>query len=220
MNDAGRLLQVAACILVLACAPFARAGIFGTVGATQISPPPSVQGNVLESNSTMYVFVERSGIALPAETQVDISQPSTFHELSDLTPASVPAGTLLDSYYVHFDPVGTTTSRTLTAAVTFDQPVLGIQARTATLVPSIPDLGSPSTLYDTVGGPGADYGQDYVTLASDLRTVGMTFTANSGQDEIRVLVAAPEPVTLAPLAMALLLIRRRQRGSRVGIRRG
>ena len=73
---------------------------------TKIAAPPSVMINALESDTTMFAFDEQQKVTLASGLAVDITSPGTYDDSSDLTPATIPAGTVVNSDFVNADKVG------------------------------------------------------------------------------------------------------------------
>ena len=201
--------------IVCIASPAVAESTSATGAVTVVSPPASVIQNTYESNNEIRLFQERLSVALVEDIGVDISVPSTINSIDDFSPSVVPEGTIVSSTYVIFDPIGTTTMRTLSGSVSFDQNIIGIIYRTASLTPTHLALGNSDTTYqmtNDIGAYGADYGQDPVTLTTDRHTVVFTFSADSSADSIRIITAAPEPSLLVMLlasAVTLLVGRRR-----------
>ena len=108
----------------------------------------------------------------------------------------IPAGTVVDVYYVYFDPLNDSAFGT----VTFDAPVLGIVAHTERLQGS-DFLRVPGALYPANpafanrGWEDNEWGQ----LSADRMTLTFNASATSPGDQFRIITAAaavPEPASL------------------------
>ena len=188
-------------------------------------PPASVDIGDLESNTKTFFFLERTGVELPANFNVNIVAPGTYQGTSTGDVNSLPEGDLVDSYFVHFDPIGAPTSadpaRFSDGSITFEKEVIAIITQDGLLETS-ESLGfaSPTTLYPAPG-TAPDRGVDAVVNATDLvqlspdrHSVSFLFAARNPGDQMRILVASevPEPVSvlLASLCgVAGMLVRRR-----------
>lgn len=167
----------------------------------QIAPPASVVLGALESNSFVRLFDERTTVLLNQNVSVDITQPSTVGNSSDLTPGIISANQLIDSHLLHADPVGGGPV-TYQGSVTFDRPILGllVQANTLTATDSV--LGSLSTVYNPTIDRGFEWPSttvvgDMVQLSPDFRTITFVLKATSQYDQIRVITASvPEPSSI------------------------
>lgn len=182
------------------------AGIVGTTGAivdVTASPHASVLLGATESETEIRLFTEKGGVTLAAPVNVDVSVPGTYRFSGDspYTPATVPAGTSVDSFFLHFDRVSNTGSTRLTGSATFDCPILGVIALTPQLDASDAALGRVGTLYPT--GTEARRGlelEEEITLSADRKTLTVTL-AIQGQaapspedptlDQIRVITSCP-----------------------------
>ena len=182
---------VVAVVLGLIVAGLTATSVFAsiaTVGGsvTEISAPLSVKVGELRSNTEIFAFAEKQGVTLGTDLNVDLRP----YPLSG--PGSIPAGTTVDSHYIHFDP-STTTS--LSGSVTFSNPILGVIVRTSLLPVSDATLGATGTDYaGTTGARGSRDG-DTVTISIDGLTVTVNLTAvNTGRDDIRVVTISSEKV--------------------------
>jgi hypothetical protein len=187
----------------LLCAS-ANASIISITGnGLLIPPPPSVRVNTgLESDTDAFVFAERINDLLGASVPINISSPATYNSNASLTPSTIPAGTEVDSFYYHSDPIGSNVNnnRSYAVTITFNTNVLGIEVLDAQLGATNSPLGAPGTLYSS-SGQGLELGApDTVILSPDRRTVTISNSANTAADDIRI-VTVPEPATLALLGL-------------------
>ncbi len=179
-------------------------------GAVQLIPaPPSVQQGALESDTQIRFFSERRGVALSNGVGVDANAPGTYSSLAALTPGTVSAGTIVDSYYLHADPVGVGSVVQLQAgSVTFSTDVLGLIVLDPGLTASDAALGAPGTLYPP-GGRALEVGNptDTAILSADRRTVTLHLSNTGATDDVRVITAANPnasfgQITSAPFSAA------------------
>src|SRR5262249_3798437 len=94
------LLQatVAASIVSLGALSPAYADLSGVTGSVLvIAPPPSVAIDVLESNTNIFLFTERTTLTLPVAVTPSITVPGTYPP-NALTPTTLPVGTLVDTF--------------------------------------------------------------------------------------------------------------------------
>ena len=168
--------------------------------------PKSVRAGTFEHDSIM-VFEEQADVALPkallvvrgASFQQDAPQPSVPDRIT------LPAGTRVRSYYVHFDNVGTGRREVQSkGSITFDQPVLGLVIPSVGLKQTDSWLAHAETNYETdinrtlemrfMGSktykpqPNISGRYDEVYLGADGRTVEMDLLASWSVDQFRILV--------------------------------
>lgn len=188
--------------------------VVGTTGSiTQIAAPADVNDNVFESDTSIFLFEEQKGVT-------GISQASPL--LVDDVPGGAVepdqiAGVPVDSYFLHFDPVGIsgTDIMNLTGTVTFSTPILGLIwggvpcvncPPTTEYLDSSDWLGNPATVYPTGGlGRGLEVEdfyislttQDFVSVSPDGYTLILDLSAQPLRfDQIRVLTAVPVPAAV------------------------
>ncbi|MHC4415272.1 MAG: PEP-CTERM sorting domain-containing protein [Planctomycetota bacterium] len=209
---AGRVVAIPA--FLLATTSLAEAGIINTTGdIIQIPAPPSVMLDQFESASTIYAFDEVQGFTLTADVLVDASQSGTYSDPLQLTPATIPAGTFVNVYIVHFDPLGQTDTQ-VSGSVTFDQDILGIICMDATLDATDAQLGAPGTSYPTgTAHRELELGNDIFSIGPGMRTVTIDrYKTRTVMDQVRIITLVPEPSTIGLLGLAgLAVIRRRRR---------
>jgi len=181
----------------------------------------AVQFGDLKSDTELFTFQESSSLTLSQSVRVDITSAGTYQCDSSLTPGTIPAGTEVDSYFLHSEPVHQ--PKVYVGSITFSTPILGVIVLDAGLDRTDALLGAPGTLYPTGNaGRGLELSptEDYVSLSSDLKTLSVHFTTHSDIDEVRILTAAvPEPASLilaVPALVALPLLSRFVRRSKTG----
>lgn len=214
-------LLAASSVLTLASA---QAAIVSVTGAALLvaAPASAVQNSGLESFTHAALFGEQQNVLLTQSAQVNATTSGLFDALSDLTPGSIAVGTLVSSYYLHADPVGSSgvTYRYI-GSITFDTHILGVAALNAELL-STHFLGALGTAYPSAGSVnGLDYadGTDSFTISADRRTLGFNLVAWAGADALRVITAGstvPEPgaLGLGLAALGALALTRRERATR------
>lgn len=200
-------------LLVLALVVQALAGIVGTTGAVTdvtASPPTSVLLGAYESDTQLFLFAEQGNVTLAAPLNVDISVPGSYHFASSApyTPATIPTGTNVDSFFLHFDRIPETGFARLVGSVTFDCPIIGIMALTPQLDASDATLGRAGTAYptSTQSKRGLEFEED-VTLSADRKTLTVELEIQLGTipggpadntlDQLRVITSCP-PTGVCP----------------------
>jgi hypothetical protein len=208
--------------MLLWCATPTGASIIATSGdMTEIAGPVSFLAGETESSSTIFIFDEGTTL-LTEDVFVNAFGVGT-HDGSAPPYLIIPAGTRVNSYLVHFDPVGTSFT-TLTGTVYFEagETILGVQTHTPLLYATDGLLGDPSATYPTAFDEFRAFetlpGTDTVTLPVAMDSASFTLFAELGVDQARILTyAIPEPstfVALAGLVLCFTAARCRRRGQR------
>lgn len=160
--------------------------------------PASVRAGVFEHDYIL-VFPEQRDVVLPKTVPVTAAAPGEYPRPKGppLPQGRLRAGTRVSSYLVHYDrpPRG---ARRSAGSITFDQPILGIIPSPRQLTDTDAWLGNPATVYEKsperrieINGPPEIV--DRFTVGPDRRTLRLDWHVTALVDELRVLVAAPEP---------------------------
>jgi hypothetical protein len=196
----------------------AHANIIGTTGAVTLIPGPvDVSTGVFESDTEIRVFAELQNITLASDLTAEITIPSTCPSggTKNFSSGVIPAGTVINSFYEHFDCVRSDNNDPVLASgsITFDTDILGVIVLDGTLGNSTPYLGLSSVIYgdntnrglEIVGGGAGQDNNDQITLSSDRRTVTFSIRDGAGSDDVRIITAAvPEPSTFALLGFGVI----------------
>ena len=188
-----RILRWAALALgALVSSPLGASAITIT-GATVVPAPPEVKRGALESSTGILVFPEAQGFTLTTDLKLGKS-------------GTIAAGTVVDVYYITFDPV---TLQKLTAKVGFGVEVLGF-AKTTRNLKRTDFLGHPGTIYDNYRFRGLETGpgtsnRDSVKISADKKELNFDIRTLNPGDVVRVIVLheVPEPGTLLLFATGL-----------------
>lgn len=158
------------------------------------APPASVAEGALQDDTLTRVFFERR-VTLSTPRSADIGGP-------------VPAGTTVDSFFFHFDPLTEAPAQNSSGSVTFEGTILAVFIETTSLLITDAAFGAPGTTYGTgarglepPGLPTSD------TVEVNGNVLSFDFNATTSVDQVRVLVglaSVPEPGALALLAAAML----------------
>lgn len=165
----------------------------------EVDPPPSVAQNVFQSNSEIRFFIESENRELLSDLYVNISQGGFYADESNLTPSLIPQGTIVNSYFFHFDPFTSSSTRRV-GSITFAEDILGIVVLTNELVNSDSLLGHASTFYDH-GSVGqlelisSDIAGDviFVDDTAGQSTVTMDLISGSAWDHMRIITTITKP---------------------------
>jgi len=153
----------------------------------QDKPPQSLVLHVTE-NAKMVLYQERQNFVLPSSVSVDLSRPGTMMSGGTMSGGSVPAGTAVDCYLLHYDPVGPNGTQS-NAHVSFAGKILGAIVLTSGLRQTDSLLGAPGTAYDQkAGARGMEAGAEIMTLSQDMRTLVVDRLVVTGcMEEARIL---------------------------------
>ncbi len=196
-------LLVVASLLGIA-AP-AMAVVAGTTGQlVKIAPPSSVLQNASCSPDKVFTFDEQQGVTLGAEVRTDWKDPGTYTAYGAGTGVKVPAGTEVDSHFLHSVQLGCLGTSNREGTWRFSQDILGVIVSRDRLNKS-DYLGAPETTYPgLVPSREFDFGSgtsaDFVQII-DARTIYVRLQTPSGTtqaDQMRVLTKHnAEPVANA-----------------------
>ena len=170
------------------------------------TPPTSVEADILESNTDTFVFLERTGLTLPSNLEVNIVVPG-FYADSDLHDTQILPSGFVDSYFVHFDPVGTIPAGDPAAissgALTFEEEVVAVITNGTQLWDFEGEgLAAHNTIYPALDGSSARgldaADSDQIVLSPDRQTIFFNFAARGSTDQMRILTTSviPEPAVL------------------------
>ncbi|WP_145260463.1 FecR family protein [Calycomorphotria hydatis] len=159
----------------------ARGGIARIDGIVRTTPalPADLRHNALPTNDYMILVRECAGIEIMED--LIIEQPDGAVTLE--------AGTLVDSYLIHFDPEYSSTAPPV-GVITFSQPILAVASRTE-------DLNSTDNLCAVNGSRftnedyrGLEANHDQYEVTSNRKTLSFRFlrTAPVQMDQCRILV--------------------------------
>lgn len=182
---------------------------FTTVAMTEITAPVSFATGATES-STSIAILDEGITVLASDVELNVYGVGV-HGDNPPPYLVVPAGTRVQSYLVHFDPIGSSFA-TATGAVFFEpgETVIGIQTHTPLLYTTDGPLGHPLAMYpgvfDAFRGFETLPGTDTVTLPPGMGSASFTLFAELGVDHARIITSPviPEPTPIVLLAAGLL----------------
>jgi len=178
-----------------------------TAPFTESTPVSTVGGDNFD-NPNLYAFDESQNIVLPSAINVDNLADGLGGETIG---GSLPAGTVVASHYVFFDPTDFVNQQ---GTVTFDLPILAVLSSNTNLSATDSLLGNASVTY--LGGSlrGLE-GGDNVSITS-LNTISVDWDASTPGDYVRVLTGIPEPSTTVLLIFGLAFLGASRMGSKGG----
>ncbi len=177
--------------------------------------PPDVTGNNLISDTTVFLFQEKSNFTLLQDVNVDVIDTGSFGGNNpDNSPGVVASGIAVDVYYVHSKTSG---GIDFLATLQFDTEVLGIIASAENHSATNSSLGLAGVTYDNTSKFNLPATDDSLTLSPDRKNLSLNIDNGGGVDKVRILVAStsqasviPEPGSLVLLLLGIGLFLRRR----------
>ncbi len=175
-------------------------GVVSTDGGTRwlAKPPPSVEEGQLQSANDMFLFLERENVVLPRDIAITTEQRRGTQAHFGVEQATLPAGTRVDSYLLHFDPGASEESRR--GGVRFARPVLGLIARGDQLRATDDLFAAPGTRYvfqhPAESGLDDAQGDEYPDVVQYKDSDGQVYVLKSHRgsiDQVRILIPSEEP---------------------------
>lgn len=194
-------LRAVTAFVVLSGVSRVQANISGSTPATVvIAPPASTVPGALQSNTDIYAFEESQNFTMPGALVVNIpGTPGSYNSVASLPGGIIPAGTIIDSHFIHFDQVGAGTT-TLTGSVTFAGKIIGVMCRNAALNGS--DFLGVGTVYPAGNArrqldwdPGMP---EEITISADQYTINVKLITSNVVDQVRVITEAVDTNPLLP----------------------
>jgi prepilin-type N-terminal cleavage/methylation domain-containing protein len=152
---------------------------FGVSGPLNLvgDPPPSVvfdhpnaPNPEVASNTEAKVYVEQTDYTLPVDINVDCQTPGYYTTVNG-GGGSIPAGTVVDVYYVHFDPVGSKHSTITNGRINFTAEILGLIYSTGKLKTSDQHVGKEGVTYPSnQNARGFENNAEQYELTSDMKS--------------------------------------------------
>ncbi len=161
-----------------------------TSGSISYNPehPESLGYRAYVDDAKVNLFLENAYHRLPVDVRVHHTRPGNYKSL-ELPRATLPAGTHVHSYLLHYSPESG--RKIVRGSATFPGRILGIIGDTDMLNATNPVLGSSWTLQCRHAERGIestpDPNSDIVTLSADMRTLTVSMRTES-IDQMRVLV--------------------------------
>jgi len=138
--------------------------VFGNKGFAQPSG--------MESNSSIFMFTEREDYVLPEDVPVDIGEPGYYTRNYSSTGTTIPSGTPVNCYFLHYDSKENQSAQVYGASLTFRREILGVICLSSTLDATDETLGV--TEYDKGRrARGYENNAERVTLSDDRKTFTM-----------------------------------------------
>ena len=153
----------------------------------------SVMPGMIESDDVMYLIHERKSAVL--EDDVRVAMP-VDRPIQESPVYRLPAGTLVDSYTIHYDLVGRGVPGSpifVEGEIRFDRPILGVIVEQEDYDLATALVGNPAITYYPQGIRylGMEP-EDIVSVSEDRRTLKLNLGIVAGMDRLRVLVAGKD----------------------------
>ncbi len=163
-----------------------------TGAMTWLDPTPaSVVGGALESNGEIRVIPEQVNLLLPSDVTVDTLKQRFYSSGSQLSPVTLRAGLVVNSYLLHGDRLGATNAN-VAGTITFDSDIVGVIVTQGRLDATDGILGRADMTYPVGGDRGLDFSfTDRITIHSDLRRITLSLRLSTSIDQVRVITLGP-----------------------------
>lgn len=186
-----KIMPVALLVTALTFTCAATAAITDVAGSVKrIRAPASVERGVLESNTEIVVFREVQESTLISDVFVNATAPGFYDATGMPVTEFIPAGTVVDSYLLHFDPIGQPGPDpvSLGGTISFSGTIIGVIFKTNELLLSDAELGAHGTIYGDAISRGLETsGPDFFTIAPDAKDITVLFNARGVFDEVRII---------------------------------
>ncbi len=166
-------------------------------GNVQINTLTNVKPNnaAAENDSYANLFLERANHTLASSLAVDVFSPLGSYNGSSSSVGSIAAGTVVNSYWLNVDKVGSSSVLvSYSGQITFQYKILGVifnnQSRFAG---STAVLGKPGTTYPGAGSYGPLEATDTFSVTNGGKTLIFSWKVNTNADQMRIITAVPEP---------------------------
>ncbi len=165
-----------------------------------IDPPTSVVPHATEDDEAIMMFVERINFELPIDLIYDTHVPAQW-DLLPRTTATIPAGTRVDVWFVHFDPVGVDPVA-FSAEVVMPNDIIGLVLTMQGNDDADTILGLDSVIYPAPGEILRAMelnAQDQLIFHPDRRRVTMNIRTGASSDQMRIVTVADGGALPMPL---------------------
>jgi len=177
---------------------------------TVTNVPPDLSPDGIQSDNMVRLIVERQLATLLTALEVDTTgTPGTYDDTSNMPGGTIAAGTVVESFLLHYDP-SSLTAANVEVDLDFENEILGVIADDRKLVDSDFLAFRDPVFGDALSGRGALEPRDGGwTIGADGRSIALWFrVGSSGLDQIRILTKSslqpvPEPGTLIMAVLGL-----------------
>lgn len=210
-------MRAFALLFTALCTTLATAGVTVTFGPLTVldKAPASLSLNAVASDTTGFVFPERTGVRVDTPFHPNITAARKYGGHTRSFPyVDLRVGTVINTYLVHLDTIGSD-YHYFKFGLRFDEEVLGIDIYAGSLIARDALYGAPGTAYDPDPefNRGLELGQgDWIGLRRERHQVEIRTGVKPKIDEVRIYTVGtvPEPASIAGLlAVGALAARRR-----------
>ena len=157
------------------------------------TPPKSVEIGQFEHDLILCFREKNSSTLLEEDLSLSFGDPGHYHVYPRWQDSgSIPAGTSIDSYFVHLDAIGGK-KRPRQGTISFDRPILGVVFSRQLILQQNELLGDPRTVY-APDRPQSKLSttleNESVTLSADRRTIRFRWFIRALSDQVRILLAS------------------------------
>jgi hypothetical protein len=169
------------------------------VGA--LHPGQNLREGGLESPD-LHIYAERTNLALTTSVAVDFRSVGLYNQPLDLpTPRPIlGAGSRVNSYLLHSDPVGQPGKMLRTATLSFTTDIVGVMILSPTLTTAnAHQLRAPSITYPNItsGLELSTTGNGDYARVINARTIAVSFKTSNAVDEVRIITRGSSSTTTA-----------------------
>ena len=162
-----------------------------------------------ESSNYIYLFTESKNYTLQNDLYVDhlvTTDTNGWISSSDsLTPGTLPSGTKINVYLIHFDPYASNNT-SLNGSITFSNKIIGLEVKKTSLNNS-DFLGFASNYATDQNLRGLELNnQDKFSISNNQKTISLDLFTNVSLDEVRIITATPIPSSIFILIAGVITL--------------
>ena len=181
----------------------ASAGIISIAGQVVndgqlVSQNLSKDALVSDNLNVAHLFTEQQAVQVATDVTLDLTNTGLVTAPSGAIPGVLSAGTLFDSYFLHYD-IFQNGFGIATGSITFGSAIIGLQFRDRTLDKAHAVVGQAGVTYQTsskLDGTLDSSAQDFVQISANRRTLTFQLAVQPHVDTLRIfteVAEVPEP---------------------------
>jgi prepilin-type processing-associated H-X9-DG protein/prepilin-type N-terminal cleavage/methylation domain-containing protein len=129
--------------------------------------PASLTVGSVQSDTEAFLYTEISGLTLSQDVSAPITTPGSYWSTSGTSPGTIPAGTTVDIFYLHYNALSNTVVSDL--SIGFGGEILGVY-HTANELVTTDSLSGTNCKFPGQGWRGFDFTETF-TISEDRRTL-------------------------------------------------